>query len=349
MTTLVLGNFTFQDFEIPEEIGFGGDQRLSIKKMVGGVRDIQALGTDWRPIQWSGTFFPTAAGQSALDRALALKQIQDAAQPVQLSWDELLLKVYIRSFEPDYRFARIPYRIVCEVLQDLTAKQSNNAGQNADDILGGDLNSLTSIASSIGNSTLSNLVGGVSSAMGAVSTFVGAGQGTIASVLGPLNSAMQGVTSMISQTDSVLGSVTSVAGVLPGLPIASAVGSFQAQLTAATQQPMLLQAKALIGRMTTNLGQVNSSVRTTTVGGGNLFDVASKEYGDPTAWTQIAQANNLTDPTISGISTLVVPPYNQNASGGVVLMSQTAESQAAQANADQFLNSVGPIASAGTL
>jgi hypothetical protein len=107
-TVLTLGDFVFQDLEVPESIGFGLEQRLAVKKLVGGVRDIQALGPDPRPIDWSGIFLPTPEGESALDRAEAIKSMVIQAQPVTLSWDRIYLMVYIRSFDPDYRFARIP-------------------------------------------------------------------------------------------------------------------------------------------------------------------------------------------------------------------------------------------------
>ncbi|ACR29141.1 MULTISPECIES: hypothetical protein [Burkholderia] len=317
-TTLILGDFEFQDFEVPEVIGFGGDQRLSIKKMLGGVRDVQALGTDPRPIEWAGQFFPTQDGQTALDRALTLKQMMDAAQPLYLSWDEIYLQVFIRSFDPDYRFARIPYRISCEVVADLTAPVYEAGEPDADDLIDGDLDSANSLTEGIGDSTLSGLMDTVSSAVGSVSTFVGAAQSTVASVLQPLNAAAQRVSSLIASTDSVLASVGVPAGVLPSVPLLSNISVFTSQLGACGQQTQLLQLSGLLGRIKTNLGLVNSSVRTTTVPGGNLFDIASKEYGDPTAWTLIANANNLTDPTLAGISTLIIPPYVASASGGVL-------------------------------
>jgi len=316
--TLILGDFTFQDFEIPEEIGFGGDQKLAIKKMLGGVRDIQPLGTDWRPIQWSGQFFPTQGGQSALDRALTLDQMKNAAQPLALSFDELYLMVYIRSFEPDYRFARIPYRLTLEVLQDLTAPVYADAQPDADDLINGDLNTSNSLASGVGDSTLTGLMGALTSAAGAVSTFVGASLSTVASVLQPLNAVTRHVSSLIASTDATLAGVGVPAGVLPSVPLLTNVSIFTGQLNAANMQPQLLSLSGVLGRMTTNLGQANSSVRTVTVSGGNLFDLASKEYGDATAWTQIAQANNLADPTLTGITTLVIPPYNNGTSAGIL-------------------------------
>jgi hypothetical protein len=317
-TSLVLGDFVFQEFEIPEEFSYGGAQRLSIKKMLGGVRDIQSLGVDPRPIAWSGTFFPTADGLSELDQMLTVKQMADAGQPLTFSFDELYLSVLISEFLPEVRFGRIPYRITLEVLEDLTAPVSTDADPDADDVINSDLDTANSLTTEIDDSALSGLMSTVSSAIDSVSTFVGAAQSTIASVLQPINAAAQRVSSLISSTDSILASVGVPAGVLPSVPLLSNVATFTSQLGATTLQTQLLQLKGVLGRMTTNLGQVNSSVRTVTVGGGNLFDLASKEYSDPTAWTLIANANNLTEPTLSGISTLVIPPYSSSAAGGIL-------------------------------
>ncbi|SDR37691.1 hypothetical protein SAMN05443245_5254 [Paraburkholderia fungorum] len=315
---LILGDFTFQDMEIPESIGFGGDQRLSIKKLVGGVRVIDAMGGDARPLEWSGVFFPTQSGQSALDRAEAVQSMLLTAQPITLSWDRLQFSVFIRTFEPDYRFARIPYKIVCEVLQDLTLPNDIAAGPNADDLINGDLNSANTLTSATGDSTLSGLMSSVSTAVSNVKTFVGASLSTVASVLGPIHQAVSYVTSSIGTVDNILASVGVPAGVLPSVSVLQNVGVFSSIVNATTLQVQYSQIGALLGRMQTNLGQINSSGRVITVGGGNLFDVASKQYGDPSAWTQIAQANNLSDPTLVGVSTLIIPPYNNGASGGIL-------------------------------
>ncbi|MBB3258226.1 hypothetical protein F4827_003094 [Paraburkholderia bannensis] len=316
--TVVLGDFQFQDFEVPERIPFNTEQRLVIKKMVGGVRDIQMLGPDWPPIVWSGTFMPTADGQSALDRARTVEQMVNAAQPVSLSWDELYFLVVIRSFEPDYRFYQIPYRITCEVLQDLTAPIYADAGLDADDVINGDLDSANALTASSGDSTLSSLMGTLSTAVGNVKSFVGATMSEVATVLQPLNNAARYVSTSISQVDSLLASVGVPAGVLPSLPIAQNVSKFESIFNATTLQMQYTQVNALLGRMQRNLAQVSSSGRVVTVGGGNLFDLASKEYGDPSAWTQIAQANNLSDPTLVGVNTLIIPPYSNGTSGGIL-------------------------------
>ncbi len=52
-----------------------------------------------------------------------------------------------------------------------------------------------------------------------------------------------------------------------------------------------------------------------TIAGGNLFAIAAQQYGDATAWLQIARANGLSDPFLSGLVTLVDPALRPDAIG----------------------------------
>jgi nucleoid-associated protein YgaU len=58
-------------------------------------------------------------------------------------------------------------------------------------------------------------------------------------------------------------------------------------------------------------------MRSVTVAGGNLYQIAALYLGDATQWNRIAQANNLLDPVITGIATLQIPSADPNAGGGV--------------------------------
>ncbi len=53
------------------------------------------------------------------------------------------------------------------------------------------------------------------------------------------------------------------------------------------------------------------------VAGGNLFALAAQYLQDATQWIRIAQANDLRDPVITGVQTLVIPPVDATAGGGV--------------------------------
>jgi hypothetical protein len=59
------------------------------------------------------------------------------------------------------------------------------------------------------------------------------------------------------------------------------------------------------------------SAQTITVVGGNLFALAASYLNDATQWIRIAQANSLSDPVLTGLNTLVIPPANPNAGGGI--------------------------------
>jgi hypothetical protein len=58
-------------------------------------------------------------------------------------------------------------------------------------------------------------------------------------------------------------------------------------------------------------------VRTIIVTGGNLFNIAATELADATQWIRIAQLNNISDPMLLGVVTLMIPDTDPNAGGGV--------------------------------
>ena len=58
-------------------------------------------------------------------------------------------------------------------------------------------------------------------------------------------------------------------------------------------------------------------MKTSTVGGGNLFQIALQELGDATQWNRIAELNGLIDPFLTGLVTLQIPKYDPSAGGGV--------------------------------
>lgn len=43
-----------------------------------------------------------------------------------------------------------------------------------------------------------------------------------------------------------------------------------------------------------------------------LFEIAMRETGDPLQWVAIARLNGLTDPWITGLQTILIPPVLPN-------------------------------------
>jgi hypothetical protein len=58
-------------------------------------------------------------------------------------------------------------------------------------------------------------------------------------------------------------------------------------------------------------------MKTITVVGENLFGVAAVQLGDATQWIRIAELNNLSDPMLAGVTTLLIPDSDPGAGGGI--------------------------------
>jgi hypothetical protein len=54
-----------------------------------------------------------------------------------------------------------------------------------------------------------------------------------------------------------------------------------------------------------------------TIVGDNLFRVAAAHLGDATQWIRIAELNSLSDPMLTGVTTLVIPDNDSGAGGGI--------------------------------
>lgn len=309
---VTLGDMAFAGFEVPERIPFGGDQALTLHKMVGGKRTIDAMGRDDRPLEWSGLFL----GDTALQRALYLDNQRVLGQPLVLTWSQLRYLVVIKSFLPVYEFeTRIPYSISCEVAEDQNNPVTVLAAPSIDDQMDSDFGVASLFGGSIGDGPLSSALGVLGTAIGAVSTFANASSSTIGSVLTPIATAQSRVETLIAGSVAITQSATTLGGVLPNMPITQNVGLLATQAAAFGQQPALYGLRNVLGRMNTNLGNVSGSGRTVTTAGGNLYAIASQQYGDPMAWTGIAKANGLTDPVLSGVQTVNIPAQADNVGG----------------------------------
>jgi hypothetical protein len=60
-----------------------------------------------------------------------------------------------------------------------------------------------------------------------------------------------------------------------------------------------------------------TDVQTIIAIGGNLFEIAAAQLGDALQWINIARANNLTDPMLSGQNQIIIPPLSSVFSDGI--------------------------------
>lgn len=311
-TVLQLGAFAFASFEVPEEIRFGGTQRLSVKELVGGKRVLDAMGRADRPLEWSGLF----TGQDASARAQFLDSLRVGGLPQDLSWGQFKYQVVVRDFEASYqRFYRIPYHIVCEVSADQTKPVTSAPPPAIDDALNDDLSTADGLGGLIGDGILSSLLGGLDTAISAVSSFATAAQSVINSVLQPLQAVQARISILIGSASNTLGNVTTFGGLLPNNPASILAGQLTNQTVNMVQLTNLFQLRNVCGRMNANLVSINAPQKTVATAGGNLYQIATSQYGDATAWTALARANGTTDPFIAGTAILKVPAKPDNAGG----------------------------------
>lgn len=311
-TTLVLGDFEFARFEIPEQIPFGGEQRLNAHDLVGGVRVIDSMGATPMPVEWAGHF----VGDTALERALYIDGLRKAGLPLMLTWDGLAFNVVIRSLHCEFRrYHRLPYRISCEVIEDLTDPVDYIADPSIDQLISDDMITANGLASGIGDGTLSSLIGTLNSAISTVSSFASATQSVLNGILQPIAAVRSQVGILIQSASGVIQNASTLGGILPNSPIAQQSSRLLVQINAMNQSPNLVNLDRVLGRMQSNIGTINSGTRQVPVAGGNLFSLASTQYGNAMGWTAIAQANGLKDPQINGVAQLTIPPYNNKTDG----------------------------------
>ena len=314
-TTLTLGSVTFTDFQIPDSIAWGGDQKTVVHKLVGDKRIIDVMGRDDADLEWSGTFL----GETALDDARALDAMRIGGQPQSLTWDELSFSVIVKSFRPEYRKSNwISYRITCEVISDQSQPVSGADDPTTDDMVADDMGTCSDLVSNVGDDTLTGLFSTFQAAVSAVTTvasIASASSAQLGSMLAPLSAVQARVTSLQAAAMNVVTDLPGFAGVQVGVAGEQSASALSASATAMVSLDPLNQLGSFLGRIQTNLSAVGASGSDIPVAGGDLYALASAQYGDPSGWTTIAAANGLTDPVITGVQTVRVPPIEQPTDG----------------------------------
>lgn len=315
MTPLTLtdpsGNvFTFQDFEIPESISVGSRQGTSVHTLVGGKRIVDTLGPIPVSPGWAGEFI----GANALTRFLYLKTQCDQAVLFQLEWSQFAYTGVIAAIEADFmQETRVAYRLSFLVEVDLTTPVNPNVDPSIDDAIFGDQDAANSLAATVNDGILSGLLNDLDNAISAISSFAKATTQVINSVLTPLKAVQDRVQVLIASSENSIKNLTTFGGVFPNNPVAQNAASMSGSVNTFTQAGALYPLSSVLSRMGSNLGNLAGSTpapqtKTVTVSGGTLYQVSADEYGDPTLWNTIAQANGLTDPVLSGLVTLKIPP-----------------------------------------
>lgn len=129
---VTLGGVAFRDFEVPEEIIFGGGQMLAVHQMIGGGRIVDALGSADGEIRFSGTF----SGPEAAQRARALDVARSLGATLPLAWNGFFYTVVIGEFIAAYTKPWwIPFSVRLVVVADLVIAVADSVAQVALDLV----------------------------------------------------------------------------------------------------------------------------------------------------------------------------------------------------------------------
>jgi len=109
---VVLGDFAFSGFEVPEYIAIGGAQATTVHKLPGGERVVDLMGPDEGDLDWSGTLIDN----DPESRAQVLDQMRIDGDPLPLTWGPFFYTVVIKSFKAESRYSMLKYSISCLVL-----------------------------------------------------------------------------------------------------------------------------------------------------------------------------------------------------------------------------------------
>jgi hypothetical protein len=284
---VTLGSFSFQKFEVPSAMPFGGDQALTTHKLIGGGRVVDAMGRDDIRLSWSGTFLSPDADR----RARALDALRVAGAPLMLVWNTHRYQVVIQNFSPIYRRAsEVPYKLTCEVIQDLTQPVAAGASSPNADFNGG----LTAAGTAASGVSANPVVSGIGAIAQGVAETVQSAIGTVqqaatsvASVVSPALAAIHQVvglagsiagasvpqlaqisvsigqgqavlTPLIASQDGFLGSLAVLGGVVPGVaPVANAASLLAATATG-VQLPQIMQINNDLTNMTNAIGRLGA-------------------------------------------------------------------------------------------
>lgn len=115
---VLLDDFVFNMWEVPEKVNWGGDHRMMVHKFVGGTRWIDMMGPDDADISWSARFL----SPDAASRADELDQMRREGKQRELVFAGRYYKVVISKFSANQEMlSHVPYSITLTPVSDNSA------------------------------------------------------------------------------------------------------------------------------------------------------------------------------------------------------------------------------------
>lgn len=290
-TPLSLGSVTFYDVEHPDELPLDFKQLTVVHELIGGGRVIQSLGIQPQEFRWSGYLFEDAVET----RVKELAGLCAAGYSIPFTFAQYKFDVIITEFKPTfYSVNYAKYEIAVQIVADNSGlftqaaipsvdKQTNQLLTNAN-VHAWDLAKVDPVfvPDSINTADIQIKIQGVQS-------IASASQSQLAPILTEVQNAATLMNNYLT-------------------PLLALSGS---QATYSVFQKISKAQKILnaLNLVASNL-QNGQSVVTVQAIGADLMQLASLYYGDPSLYTVIKEANNLTSFRLpsGSMTTLKIPP-----------------------------------------
>lgn len=246
-------SFAFARYEIPENINFGGEQRTVKHEMVGGARVIDVLGASPDDIEWSGMF----VGLQAVDRAKYLDGIRKDGKKWTLIWSKFRFEVILKSFKADFhQFHRISYKIVFEVVNDLTKPVKSKPLPSLDQLITDDFGMAGILGAEINDESISEALIKANAALAVVGTIKSSGVSALTNVLLPINQAKNAIPGMIATSGALILGSGAIGSATAGVNPQTQAANINTSITELNKTSSLLSMDSLLGRVKNNLGTV---------------------------------------------------------------------------------------------
>ena len=335
-TAVKLGPVYLTGTEVPPGIPFAGRQNVAVHDLYGGGRNVQSLGAADDPIEWSAMF----VGRNAMKRARYLNTFRLSGKPIVLSFSGVLVTCVIEEFKPVYKAINwVPYTI-----RLIPQTESwNNPVVTTTQTHASFLQGLVADANNVRawwSAAMTTAMNDLQTVMNGISDLASVPAAVISGLTTTVSAVQSEIAGIQASVENTLLNITTLGGVFPNNPLASAVSSLSNQLNAVTTQYQVQNLNGLMSITDNTLANVGASVEpflplvtpevvsvtplsgpvTEIVQAGTpLEEVALRYYGDATEWPVIATANGLTDPIVASTQRIIIPVAPATPSGGVLI------------------------------
>lgn len=290
-----IGAIKLNSSEAPTTLAVGAEQMTVTQTLAGGTRVVQTFGLSPDEISWTGKLF----GAFVQSRVAQLRLYLSSGNPVKFSWVKSTIDlgtgaaisqlkeqytVIVKKFIPTFYAQYAEYNITLIVVSADNGAYAASPPASIDT----QINALQSKAVVLTNTLIASSVSQTAA---------------IAQYMSETNSAIAAATPISQNPLAASGIQTSIANAQ------KAISSFQSKISnGSSLYPVSIQLSGILSAISRNI-TAGYAPNTVTQQGGNLFSIAARVYGDPSAAFSLASVAGFSSPFLpSGVFSLVKLP-----------------------------------------